>query len=53
LRVLFALANRCVRIAVVAPVDAPFRRALLVAELGRLAFVAATTDEALEHFAQP
>jgi anti-anti-sigma factor len=52
-RVLFGLANRCVRIAVVAPVDAPFRRALEVAELARVAFVADTTRDALEHFAQP
>jgi anti-anti-sigma factor len=51
LRVLFGLANRCVRIAVVAPVEAPFRRALDVAELSTVAFVADSPHEALEHFA--
>jgi anti-anti-sigma factor len=51
LRVLFSLANRCVRLAVIAPVGAPFRRALDVAELSTVAFVAGTPYEALEHFA--
>ena len=37
LAVLFGLAKHCVRIAVVAPVGAPFRRALEVAELSRVA----------------
>jgi anti-anti-sigma factor len=37
LRLLFGLANKCVRIAVVAPREAPFRRALDVAELARVA----------------
>jgi anti-anti-sigma factor len=50
LRVLFGLANKCVRIAVVAPRDAPFRRALDVAELSTVAFVADSPREALEHF---
>ena len=36
-RVLFALAERVQRLVVVAPADAPFRRALEVAELGRVA----------------
>jgi anti-anti-sigma factor len=53
LRVLFALANKCVRIAVVAPVEAPFRRALDVAALSTVAFVADSADEALEHLALP
>jgi anti-anti-sigma factor len=53
LRVLFGLANRCVRIAVVSPAGAPVRRALDVAELGKVAFVADTAHEALEHFALP
>ncbi|WP_053227300.1 SpoIIE family protein phosphatase [Solirubrobacter soli] len=51
LRVLFGLANKCVRIAVVAPVEAPFRRALDVAELSKVAYVADSPHEALEHFA--
>jgi anti-anti-sigma factor len=51
LRVLFRLANRCVLLAVVAPVHAPFRRALDVAELSTVAFVADSAHEALEHFA--
>jgi anti-anti-sigma factor len=51
LRVLFGLANRCVRLAVVAPAGAPFRRALDVAELSTVAFVADSPHEALEHFA--
>jgi anti-anti-sigma factor len=53
LRVLFGLANRCVRLAVIAPVGAPFRRALDVAELSTVAFVADSPHEALEHFALP
>ena len=48
---LFGLANRCVRIAFVAPPDAPFRRALDVAELSQVAFVADSPHEALKHFA--
>ena len=36
-RVLFALAERVQRLVIVAPADAPFRRALEVAELGRVA----------------
>jgi anti-anti-sigma factor len=51
LRVLFKLANRCVLLAVVAPAHAPFRRALDVAELSTVAFVADSRHEALEHFA--
>ena len=50
LRVLFGLANRCVRLAVIAPVHAPFRRALDVAELSTVAFIADTRHEALKHF---
>jgi anti-anti-sigma factor len=53
LRVLFGLANKCVRIAVVAPAAAPFRRALDVAELSTVAFVADSPHEAVEHFALP
>ena len=53
LAVLFALAKRCVRIAVVAPAGAPFRRALEVAELVRVAHVADSVQLALEHFARP
>ena len=53
LRVLFGLANRCARLAVVAPAGAPFRRALDVAELSTVAFVAGSPHEALEHFALP
>jgi hypothetical protein len=49
--VLFGLANKCVRIAVVAPVEAPVRRALDVAELSKVAYVADNPHEALEHFA--
>jgi hypothetical protein len=49
--VLFGLANKCVRIAVVAPAEAPFRRALDVAELSKVAVVADSPHEALEHFA--
>ena len=37
MRALFALAERVQRLVVVAPADAPFRRALEVAELGRVA----------------
>ncbi len=37
LQVLFALAERVQRLVVVAPADAPYRRALEVAELGRVA----------------
>ncbi|MDA0142155.1 SpoIIE family protein phosphatase [Solirubrobacter deserti] len=36
-RMLFALAERVARLVVAAPLDAPFRRALEVAELGRVA----------------
>jgi stage II sporulation protein AA (anti-sigma F factor antagonist) len=36
-RLLFALAERVPRLVLVAPADAPFRRALEVAELGRVA----------------
>ena len=52
LAVLFALARRCVRIAVVAPVGAPFRRTLEVAELARVAHVVDSVEAALEDFAQ-
>ena len=51
LAVLFALATRCVAIAIVAPPGAPFRRALEVVELGRVALLADSTHLALEHFA--
>jgi anti-anti-sigma factor len=50
LRVLFGLANNCVRIAIVAPVGAPFRRALDVAELSKVAYVADSPHDAMEHF---
>jgi anti-anti-sigma factor len=53
LRVLFGLANKCVRIAVVAPPGAPFRRALDVAELSKVAFVTDSRRQALGHFALP
>jgi GAF domain-containing protein/anti-sigma regulatory factor (Ser/Thr protein kinase)/anti-anti-sigma regulatory factor len=52
LQVLFALAQ-AVALAVVAPVNAPYRRALEVAELGRVALIADTRAAALEHFARP
>jgi anti-anti-sigma factor len=51
-QVLFALAQAGV-LAVVAPVNAPYRRALEVAELGRVALIADTLAAALEHFAGP
>jgi anti-anti-sigma factor len=50
LQLLFALAHHAGPLAVVAPVNAPFRRALEVAELGRVALIADTLDGALEHF---
>ena len=53
LAVLFGLAKRCVRIAVVAPVGAPFRRTLEVAELTRVAHVVDSVQLALEDFARP
>ena len=53
LQVLFALANRCVRLAVVAPPGAAFRRALEVAELGRVAHLSDSLEAALEHSAGP
>jgi GAF domain-containing protein/anti-sigma regulatory factor (Ser/Thr protein kinase)/anti-anti-sigma regulatory factor len=49
LRELFALARRCDRLAVVAPPGAPFRRALEVAQLVRVAHVADSVHAALEH----
>jgi anti-anti-sigma factor len=53
LRVLFALAQRCLRLAVVAPPGAPFRRALEVAAFGQVAYVADTLQAALEHSVEP
>ena len=53
LQVLFGLANQCGRLAVVAPPGAPFRRALEIAELGRVAHVADSLAAALEHCGQP
>ncbi len=52
LQVLFALAQRGTLV-VVAPVNAPYRRAIEVAELGRVALIADTRDAALKHFARP
>jgi anti-anti-sigma factor len=52
-QVVFALANRCVRLAVVAPPGAAFRRALEVAELGRVAHLSDNLEAALEHCARP
>jgi anti-anti-sigma factor len=49
LRELFALARRCERLVVVAPPGAPYRRALEVAQLGRVAYVADSIGGALEH----
>jgi anti-anti-sigma factor len=49
LQVLFALAQRCERLAVVAPRRSAFRRALEVAELGRVAHLADTLEAALAH----
>ena len=44
LQLLFTLAQRCERLTVVAPRRAPFRRALEVAELGRVANVVEDFD---------
>jgi anti-anti-sigma factor len=52
LQVLFTLAQQGA-LAVVAPPTAPYRRALEVAELGRVALIADTRSAALEHFARP
>ena len=49
LQVLFSLANRCVRLAVVAPPRSAFRRAMEVAELGRVAHLSDSLGAALEH----
>jgi anti-anti-sigma factor len=43
-RLLFALAERVPRLVLVAPADAPFRRALEVAELGRVAELVETWE---------
>jgi anti-anti-sigma factor len=48
LQILFGLANRCVRLAVVAPPGAAFRRALEVAELGRVAQIVDSLEAAIE-----
>jgi len=53
LQVLFGLAQQAGRLAVVAPVDAPYRRAIEVAELGRVALIADTLEAALEHLLRP
>jgi anti-anti-sigma factor len=50
LAVLFGLAKRCVRMLVVAPAGAPFRRTLEVAELSRVAQLVDSLDAALEDF---
>jgi anti-anti-sigma factor len=52
LQVLFSVAQAGA-LAVVAPVNAPYRRALEVAELGRVALIADTLALALEHFDRP
>ena len=52
LQVLFSLAQQGA-LAVVAPPNAPYRRAIEVAELGRVALIADTRDAALKHFAGP
>ena len=48
-RELFALARQCEWLAVVAPRDAPFRRVLEVAEFARVAYLADSVEDALEH----
>jgi anti-anti-sigma factor len=48
LQVLFTLAEQCARLVVVAPAEAPFRRAIEVAELRRVATIADTLAAALE-----
>ncbi len=48
-RELFALARQCEWLAVVAPGDAPFRRVLELAELARVAYLADSVQDALEH----
>ncbi len=53
LQVLFSLANRCVRLALVAPPRSAFRRAMEVAELGRVAHLSDTLGAALEHCVSP
>jgi anti-anti-sigma regulatory factor len=53
LQVLFSLANRCVRLALVAPPRCAFRRAMEVAELGRVAHLSDSLGGALEHCAGP
>ena len=53
LQVLFALATRCVRLAIVAPPRSVFRRAMEVAELGRVAHLSDSLSTALEHSASP
>jgi anti-anti-sigma factor len=50
LQVLFTLAEQCARLIVVAPPSAPYRRAIEVAELGRVATIADTLVAALEEF---
>ncbi len=47
-QVLFALAHRCTRLVVIAPSGAAFRRALEVAELGRVAQLADSLDDAVD-----
>jgi anti-anti-sigma factor len=51
LQLLFTLANRCVRLALVAPPRSAFRRAMEVAELGRVAHLSDSLGAALEHCA--
>lgn len=53
LAVLFGLAKRCPRIAIVAPPAAPFRRALDVADLARVALLSDSVQAALEDLAGP
>ena len=53
LQVLFSLANRCMRLAVVAPPQSAYRRAMEVAELGRVAHLSDSLGAALEHCAGP
>jgi anti-anti-sigma factor len=51
LAVLFGLAKQCVRMIVVAPSGAPFRRTLEVAELSSVAQIVDSVHLALEDFA--
>jgi anti-anti-sigma factor len=53
IQVLLTVAEKSVRLALVVPRAAPFRRALEVAELGRVVFITASRAAALEHLRAP